>query len=62
MNAHLRRKRLQRFLSPKERKVFVCRNKRAFASSDEALACQPAQTPYRCRACGQWHLASTKKG
>lgn len=61
MNKYRRRRSIARFLSSRERKGFVCKTKRTFATRDEAVTCQPAQTAYRCRTCGQWHLTSKKE-
>jgi len=61
MNKYHRRQRLQRFLSARERKRFVCGTKRIFASREDALACQPSQAAYRCKVCCQWHLTAKKE-
>lgn len=61
MSTYQRRRRLERFLSSRERKGFVCKTKRQFASREEALACQPSQTAYRCKTCCQWHLTLKKE-
>jgi uncharacterized protein with PIN domain len=53
-----RREHLRRYLSPKERREFVCNNKVTFVSRDQALEKQPSQSAYLCKVCGWWHLSS----
>jgi len=59
-SAYLRRERLKRFLTHGENLRFVCRSKRKFNTREEAAECQPAQKPYRCKACRSWHLTAPR--